>query len=199
MPTTEDHALELTATEPDAVAPARDGQTSDEALMLAYQAGHAAAFDQLYRRHKDGLFRFVLRSVPERAQAEEIFQDAWMSVIRARERYKPSARFGTWLYQIAHNRMVDLWRRQRPQTELDDELADDAAGPEQIVTREDGARRLLALIAALPAEQRVAVLLHEEREMTLDEIAAVTGSGRETIKSRLRYALDKLRRGMADD
>ena len=167
--------------------------------MLAYQAGEAAAFDRLYRRHKDPLFRFVLRSVPERAAAEEIFQDVWMSLIRARDSYRPTAGFSTWLYQIAHNRMVDLWRRQRPQTELSEQLASDAPGPEQVTIRHDNARRLLALIGQLPPEQREAVLLHEERGMTLDQIAAVAGVGRETIKSRLRYALDKLRRGMADD
>src|SRR5947207_3257194 len=83
---------------------------SDEQLMLAYAAGDATAFDALYGRHKGSLFRFVLRSVKGRAEAEEIFQDVWMRAVEARRRYEPRAKFTTWLYTIAHNRIVDHWR-----------------------------------------------------------------------------------------
>jgi RNA polymerase sigma factor (sigma-70 family) len=166
--------------------------------MLAYQAGEAAAFDRLYRRHKDALFRFLLRSANDRTIAEEVFQDVWMNIVRARKSYRPTARFSTYLYQIAHNRLVDVWRRQRPQVELSDDLPTDTPGPEHIAIYHDVSRRLLELIGTLPQEQREAVLLHEERGLSLNEIATVTGVGRETIKSRLRYALEKLRRGMSD-
>jgi RNA polymerase sigma-70 factor (ECF subfamily) len=83
---------------------------SDEQLMLAYAGGDAAAFEALYARHKGPLFRFVLRSVKGQAQAEELFQEVWMRAIEARARYRPEAKFSTWLYTIAHNRLVDHWR-----------------------------------------------------------------------------------------
>jgi RNA polymerase sigma-70 factor (ECF subfamily) len=191
----EDKHLQLTASTADTLL---QPEETDEALMLAYQAGDAAAFDRLYRRHKDALFRFLLRSANDRAVAEEVFQDVWMNLVRARKSYRPTARFSTYLYQVAHNRLVDVWRRQRPLDELSDDLPADTPGPEHIAIGQDASRHLLTLIAALPAEQREAVLLHEERGLSLDEIASVTGAGRETIKSRLRYALDKLRRGMSD-
>jgi RNA polymerase sigma factor (sigma-70 family) len=196
----EDKHLQLTASTADAQTPAAldKHEPPDEALMLAYQAGDAAAFDRLYRRHKDALFRFLLRSANDRAVAEEVFQDVWMNIVRARNSYRPTARFGTYLYQVAHNRLVDGWRRQRPLDQLNDDLVADTPGPEHIAIRDDASRRLLGLIAALPAEQREAVLLREERGLSLEEIANVVGVGRETVKSRLRYALEKLRRGMTD-
>ena len=82
-------------------------EATDEQLMLAYAAGDAASFEALYARHKGGLYRFVLRGIKERGVAEELFQEIWMRVIEARTRYAPQARFTTWLYTIAHNRMVD--------------------------------------------------------------------------------------------
>ena len=84
-------------------------EAPDEQLMAAYRDGNAAAFETLYLRHRGRLFRFVLRSVKSRATAEELFQEIWMRVIEARERYAPQARFTTWLYTIAHHRMVDHW------------------------------------------------------------------------------------------
>src|SRR5256885_17038221 len=83
---------------------------SDEHLMLAYAGGDAAAFEALYARHKGSLLRFVLRSVKGEALAEELFQEIWMRAIEARERYRPEAKFTTWLFTIAHNRIVDHWR-----------------------------------------------------------------------------------------
>src|SRR5258706_8285412 len=83
---------------------------SDEELMLAYAGGDAGAFEALYAKHKGALFRFVLRSMKARGEAEEVFQDVWMRVIEARTRYTPTAKFTTWLYTIAHHRLVDHWR-----------------------------------------------------------------------------------------
>src|SRR6185295_20094478 len=91
-------------------APAIVAETRDEDLMLAYAAGDAAAFDALYARHKGGLYRYVLRQCTHAGVAEELFQDVWMNVLRARASYVPSARFATWLYRIAHNRLIDHWR-----------------------------------------------------------------------------------------
>src|SRR5678816_3448550 len=87
-------------------------EAPDEELMLAYRDGDAGAFETLYARHRGALYRFVLRSIKDRAIAEELFQEAWIRVIEARERYAPRARFKTWLYTIAHNLLVDHWRRK---------------------------------------------------------------------------------------
>src|ERR1051325_4876304 len=96
-------------------------EAPDEELMLAYRGGDARAFETLYSRHRARLFRFVLRSIKVRALAEELYQEAWMRVSEARGSYKPSPRFTTWLYTIAHNRRVDHWRRGGlPLVSLDD-------------------------------------------------------------------------------
>src|SRR5512138_1247214 len=87
-------------------------EAPDEQLMLAYRDGNAAAFEALYTRHRARLYRFVLRSVKSRAVGEELFQEIWMRVIEARARYTPQARFTTWLYTIAHNHLVDHWRKR---------------------------------------------------------------------------------------
>ena len=120
---------------------------ADEELMLAYRSGDARAFEALYARHKGGLFRFVLRSVRERAQAEELYQEIWMRAIEARARYEAQAKFTTWLYTIAHNRIVDHWRKRGLQlVSLDDEdaaLAEPAAGtdPQRILEAKQGLER----------------------------------------------------------
>ncbi|MES0872677.1 sigma-70 family RNA polymerase sigma factor [Sinimarinibacterium thermocellulolyticum] len=170
----------------------------DEMLMLAYAGGDAGAFERLYRRHKDALYRYFLRHV-EAADAGELYQDVWQKLIQARGSYRSDAPFAAWLYRIAHNRLVDHWRRLRPQDELGDELAASAAQqPEIQVERADTAQRLLVALAQLPAEQREIIVLREERDLTLEQIAEIQGVGRETVKSRLRYALAKLRESFHD-
>src|SRR5947209_13303645 len=89
---------------------AHTDEPDDERLMLDYAAGDLAAFDRLYRRHKGGVYRYLLRQCKSPASADELFQDIWMNLIRARASYKPTARFTTWLYTLAHNRLVDHWR-----------------------------------------------------------------------------------------
>lgn len=180
---------------------------SDEQLMLAYAGGDAGAFEALYARHKGGLFRFVLRSVKARAEAEELFQEIWMRAIEARERYAPQAKFSTWLYTIAHNRLVDHWRtRGLALVSLDDEespapepAADPGSEPHRNLEARQTLERLAAALAALPLAQREAFLLHHEGGLTAAEIAAATGSGEEAAKSRLRYAMNKLREAIGDD
>jgi RNA polymerase sigma-70 factor (ECF subfamily) len=180
---------------------------SDEQLMLAYAGGDAGAFDALYARHKGPLYRYVLRSVKGRAEAEELFQDVWMRAIEARGRYRPEAKFSTWLYTIAHNRLVDHWRaRGLTLVSLDDEGEEQhepAAGPEAEPSRNVEARqtleRLAAALAALPQAQREAFLLHQEGGLTAAQIAAATGSDTEAAKSRLRYAMNKLREAIGND
>src|SRR5690348_18487030 len=88
---------------------------TDEELMLAYAGGDLLAFEMLYRRHRGMLYRFLLRTLRHRADADELFQDTWSRLISARERYRPEAKFTTWLLQIAHNLIVDRFRRHRPE------------------------------------------------------------------------------------
>jgi RNA polymerase sigma factor (sigma-70 family) len=182
-------------------------EVADEQLMLAYAGGDAGAFEALYGRHKGGLFRFVLRSVKARGEAEELFQEIWMRVIEARARYKPEAKFATWLYTVAHNRLVDHWRAKGlTLVSLDDEdsaVPEPAAGPgaepHRTLEGKRSLERLATAIAALPLAQREAFLLHTEGGLTAAEIAAATGSGEEAAKSRLRYAMNKLREAIGDD
>ena len=181
---------------------------TDEELMLAYAGGDAAAFERLYAKHKGPVFRYVLRSVKARGEAEELFQDVWMKVIEARARYAPRAKFTTWLYTIAHNRLVDHWRARGltlVSTDEGDEesgIAEPAAPPSAEPHRVHEARetldRFAAALAALPLAQREAFLLHHEGELTAREIAAATGTNEEAAKSRLRYATAKLREAIAD-
>ncbi len=178
--------------------------------MLAYAADDAAAFDALYARHKGAIYRYVLRQCAHAGIADELFQDVWMNVIRSRASYVPSAKFTTWLYRIAHHRLIDHWRATG-QVELVTAAADDNAedpldalpaapddGPEARASTRELSSRLKAACAALPAAQREAFLLHQEGGLELAEIAALTGAGVETIKSRIRYAVAKLRVELGD-
>jgi RNA polymerase sigma-70 factor (ECF subfamily) len=174
-------------------------EASDEALMLAWAAGDGDAFAPLYARHRGRLYRFLLRQLREPALADELFQDVWQRVIAARRGWTPEAMFATWLYRIAHNRLADHWRAQqyRPPAPADgDERAariPDPDTPERTLSEFEQRRQLQLALDALPAEQREVLLLRLEQELTLEEIGAITGVGRETVKSRLRYAMDKLR------
>jgi len=182
--------------------------TSDEALMERYRDGDAGAFDALYGRHKGGVFRYLVRQCGNRGIAEELFQDVWMNLIRARSTYTVQARFTTYLYRLAHNRLIDHYRAQpgNVPASFNDE---DGPALENVAAARDHdpavgadvrqqARRMLQLIDSLPAPQREAFLLQQESGMSIEEIAQATGANRETVKSRLRYALAKLREGMQD-
>jgi len=171
----------------------------DDVLMLAWTGGDRGAFELLYGRHRGGLYRFLLRQTRDQALADEFFQDVWQRVIAARTGWTPDAAFSTWLFRIAHNRLNDHWRglKHRPPAPADgDERAarvPDPTTPERELSQFEQRRRLQLAIAELPEEQREVVLLRLEQELSLDEIGAITGAGRETVKSRLRYAMDKLR------
>jgi RNA polymerase sigma-70 factor (ECF subfamily) len=179
----------------------------DVSLMLRYRGGDLAAFDALYGRHKGALFRYCVRQCRDRAAAEDLFQDVWARVVRAREAYRPTAKFTTYLYTIAHNCLVDRLRRLQHAGgsgpahtgEPTDDPVDDAPGPEALAIGRELGVRLRHALGRLPAEQREAFLLHEEAGLSIAEIGVVTGEGAETVKSRLRYALGKLRVALSDD
>lgn len=176
--------------------------------MLGYRDGDAGAFDALYARHKGGLYRYLLRQCRDAAVAEELFQDVWMNLIRARAGYTVQAKFTTYLYRLAHNRLIDHYRKhaQGATVSFEDgdgealaELPDEQERP--LGDRLDAKRkagRLLELIAGLPETQREAFLLQQEGGMSVKEIAQATGVTRETAKSRLRYAMARLRQGMRE-
>lgn len=175
-------------------------ENTDEELMLAYAGGDPLAFEMLYRRHRGMLYRFLLRNLRHRADADELFQETWSRVVGARERYRPEAKFTTWLLQIAHNLVIDRFRRQRPQASVEETDAvmrtldaPESEQPEQALGEFEQRRRLQLALEDLPDEQRMAFLLRMESGLGLDEIGEITGAGRETVKSRLRYALARIR------
>jgi len=175
-------------------------EAPDEELMLAYGAGDAGAFETLYARHRARLYRFVLRSIKLRAVAEELYQEIWMRVIEARTSYTPKARFTTWLYTIAHNHLVDHWRKKGlTLVALDgDDLASADPDPAAQAQAREAVARFAAALEALPPLQREAFLLHEENGLSIAEIASATGANEEAAKSRLRYALAKLKAAVND-
>jgi RNA polymerase sigma factor (sigma-70 family) len=182
-------------------------QESDENLMMRFGRGEAAAFEFLYRRHELRVFRFLRRSVKNEASANDLMQEVWFAVVRGAANYQPTAKFTTWLFTIAHNRMVDMVRVNHRLQSLDagddadsegssmlDRLAvDGKLEPLAQVQTQDEAAALLNAVSQLPAKQRSAFLLQAEAELSVEEIAKATGSNFETVKSRLRYARAKLR------
>lgn len=170
--------------------------------MYAYQGGDARAFDVLYSRWRGPLYRYFARQC---ADPDALFQDTFMRVIASAPRYSPTAPFPAWLFTIAHHRLVDHWR-QSGRVIIDSLSNDDDDGaviadvpapahwqPEARAEAADLGRHLLEALGTLPEAQRETFLLAEEAEMSYEAIAEVTGVPRETVKSRLRYALAKLR------
>jgi RNA polymerase sigma-70 factor (ECF subfamily) len=188
------------------------GEHGDDTLIQRYVAGDAAAFETLYLRHEMRVWRYLMRQTRNQASADELMQDVWFDVARDAARYVPSptARFTAWLFTIAHHRLIDAWRASRPTASLDElghespEIVDHlttspAAGPLAAVVARDQAQAIRHALDQLPLEQREAFLLQVEGDLRVDEIAAITGTGFETIKSRLRYARGTLRGLLQDD
>lgn len=173
--------------------------------MRRYAGGEMEAFQKLYERHRGGLYRYFLRQ-SHSFVAEELFQDVWARVIQSRKRYRPKAAFSTWLYTLAHNRLVDHWRREgvRPVETGDDDCpaaatTDANPGPQRLVDLRECIEQLLHLVAGLPEVQRQTFLLRHEAGMSLAEIAEAMSTRVETAKSRLRYAMDRLRAAIAKE
>jgi RNA polymerase sigma-70 factor (ECF subfamily) len=172
---------------------------SDEQLMLAYAAGDANAFDRLYHNYRAPLYRFILRQVKDPVSSNDIYQQCWEKVIKGRQGYRSKSPFAAWLFRIARNTVVDHFRRQAnsPSHELP-ELASDTAGPQAALADVERDNNLADAIDALPAEQREVVLLRLEAGLDLAAIADLTGVNAETCKSRLRYALAKLKQQLQE-
>lgn len=181
---------------------------TDEELMLRYGEGDLLAFRELYQRHRLGLYRFIAWRSPRAEWVDEVVQDAWANLHTARSRYRPESTFRTYLYQIARNRLFDLLRQHQHVLASDmgdtdgralfDVLADaahDSVTPEAALERKQQEDGLHLAIAALPSEQKEALVLQQFSGMSVDEIAALSEVPVETVKSRLRYAMRKLREG----
>jgi len=177
-------------------------ELDDSALMLRYRDGDVAAFEALYRRHSDSLYRYLVSLSLHRDTAEDVFQDAWGKIINSRHHYRPTAKFSTFLFRVAHNCFIDHLRKNKrhtAETSIDPDLyANPEDEPDQTTERYLARRRLDACLSQLPTEQRDVFLLYEEAGLSIDEIATVTGVNRETAKSRLRYAAGKLKAALVE-
>lgn len=196
---------------PSTATPADDAQDSDESLMLRYTGGDIAAFDVLYARHEMGVWRYVFRSVRVQAVADDLLQDVWFAVARQSASYQPAARFKTWLFTIAHNRVIDHFRTAKNHASMDDHgdddeenglgntlAADSGFGPVRQLQSREQAAALIAAVEQLPENQREAFLLQAEAGMSVEDIASTTGVSFETAKSRLRYARRSLRQQLQE-
>lgn len=168
--------------------------------MLGYAKGNMRAFEQLYLRHKNPLLRYFLRQVDSRATAEELFQETWQSVIKASDKYQVSAKFTTWLYHMARNKLIDHYRKQgRGEVlSLDDEndmqpVASSTSEPEQQLNQAQSKQQFLWALNQLPPAQREVLVLKIEGAMTVQDIAETIQDNAEAVKSRLRYAVQKLK------
>ena len=192
---------------------------SDDQLMRAFAAGDGRAFERLYARHRQPLYRFVRRLLGQAAaaQVDEVFQDTWMRAIEARDSWRAQgAAFRTWLFTIAHHRAVDCLRKSGREVQLvcdDDDRgsapleptegpwsawpaagsAGEVGGAEDRLFWRRAGERLLDCLEGLPLPQRAAFLLHHDDGLSLDEMARALEVGFETAKTRLRYAMAKLR------
>jgi RNA polymerase sigma-70 factor (ECF subfamily) len=170
---------------------------SDEQLMKTYAGGSMEAFEVLYERHRGPLYRYILRLVANPATANDLYQGSWEKIIKARGRYKDSAPFRAWMYRIAHNHVMDYFRREQTVAETQaEDMADGQPGPDEQISAEYRKKNLVAAIENLPAEQKDTLMLKLEAGLDLQTIADVTGVNRETAKSRLRYAVKKLKQVM---
>jgi RNA polymerase sigma-70 factor (ECF subfamily) len=176
-------------------AAAAAAPADDAALMARYQGGDSGAFEILYRRHRGPLYRFISRQLRGRGEADEVFQEVWLAVIKGRERYQPTARFTTFLFAIAHRRIADRARKavRHPQAPMPEDAADRGLSPSQLAESAALGAALAAALATLSHEQREAFLLRAEGDCSVEEIAAITGVPFETAKSRLKYANRALR------
>jgi RNA polymerase sigma factor (sigma-70 family) len=181
-----------------------DAGESDEALIGRYARGDAAAFALLYRRHEMRVWRYLERNVGNQATADELMQEVWFAAARDAPRYQPTARFTTWLFTIARNRMIDALRTSRRQVSLEaigyeaepviEQLTTEpSVGPLAAAVVREQAGALGRALAQLPHEQRDAFLLQIEGGLSVEQVAAITASTFETTKSRLRYARTRLR------
>ncbi len=184
-------------------------ERTDEDLLAAFQQGDAGAFELLLRRHRAPLFTFLLRMLGDRERAEDLAQETFLRIVKGAAAWQQRARFQTWLYTIARNLCVDASRRERfrradslDQQGPDDEPAMVESVPGREIDPARGAESaklrpvLQKALLAQPAEQREVFILREQAGVPFKEIAGMVGVNENTVKSRMRYALEGLRKAL---
>jgi RNA polymerase sigma-70 factor (ECF subfamily) len=190
-------------------------EVSDEALMLRYQGGDRAAFSVLVRRHKTPVYNFIVRQIRSATVAEDLTQDVFVRVVQSAADFRHSARFSTWAYTIARNLCIDQMRKDklRRHPSLDQAAGTDEDGPtlgertadvhpsrsvdRSAIWREVG-EHIKQAVEELPDDQREVFLLREVANIPFKEIAVMIGIPENTVKSRMRYALERLQRALAE-
>jgi RNA polymerase sigma-70 factor (ECF subfamily) len=185
---------------------------SDEGLMARYRTGEVRAFEILLTRHRRPIYNFILRSVGDAAQAEDLLQETFLRVIKGSEDYERQAKFKTWLYTIARNLCIDASRRgkHRRAQSLDapldgegsasllDVTGDRKAPVDRAAINKELAEQIREAVEALVPEQREVFLMREVSDLSFKEIAEIVGCPENTVKSRMRYALEKLREALEE-
>lgn len=177
-------------------------------LMLRFQNGDMQAFDALFQKYAPALVNFAAQFLGHRARAEEIAQDVLLRVYGQRDRYKPTAKFSTWLFKIAQNHCLNEVRRREyklrrepldpPEGRPEPNLPSPQAGPEQVLEGEELAARIRGILLAMPDNQRTAILLSRQEGMSYQEVATVIGCTQKAVKSLVFRATQRLRAGLQD-
>jgi RNA polymerase sigma-70 factor (ECF subfamily) len=177
---------------------------SDLDLMLRVRQGDAGSFDELLRRYRTPLVKYFCRMVRDEALAEDLAQEAFLRVYKARHRYRPDARFTTWLYRIATNLALNAIRDSRGRQRRDGngsnedgesafEFVDPGASVEQQLIETDRGRMIREAIESLPENQRAAVILHKYQDVDYRQIAGILKVSESAVKSLLFRAYETLR------
>ncbi len=173
----------------------KEQHITDESLFATYRKGDMTAFEQLYARYRQPLYLYLLRLGHAEATAEDIFHDCWLRIIDQHAQFDGN-HFKAWVYTVARNLSTDTFRKAQIRRIDDQQNPGDQPGmisTERQQEGEDCIELIKNSVAALPIEQRDVFLLKEEAGLSLQQIANVMAVGRETIKSRIRYAMSQLR------
>jgi len=184
---------------------------TDEVLLTAYREGDSGAFETLLGRYRGPIFNFLLRSVRDRGRAEELYQDVWMKVIERCDKFRGDAKFSTWLYTIARNQCIDHQRKMKfrghasldatePTTgqSIGERVSNFGPSTEQLAVGGVVRERIARAVEALPEEQREVFLLRQLEGLAFREISELVGVPANTVKSRMRYALERLQKALSD-
>ena len=166
--------------------------------MIAYSQGDIAAFEQLYHRHKAATYRYFLRQCASQHEAEDLLQELWARLIKAKTNYQTTALFTTWLYRIGHNLLADHHKKMTLTIVESDDVIDLTASPEADYTAQQQAKKLKICLKKLPKNQLEIFIIKQETTLVLTEISKIVDVSVEATKSRLRYAISSLKKCLGD-
>jgi RNA polymerase sigma-70 factor (ECF subfamily) len=174
----------------------------DIELMLRFQEGDEAAFEELVHKHTRGVLNLVFRYLADASRAEDVSQDIFVKVYRARMKYEPKAKFSTWLYRIAVNHCLNEIRARKSQPAVSapvNDLLEQPSGedPDARISRSELQQAVKSAIDSLPENQRMAVILARYEDMSYDEIAETMGMSLEAVKSVLFRAKENLKQALS--